>query len=177
MYKNTHLVLGGARSGKSSYAEKMAKELTCPVVYIATSNKSFAADDEEMLERIRHHQDARPSSWQTVEEPEQLAQALLEHSRADNCVLVDCLTLWLTNHLLKDSQLLSWQQAKQAFFQSLAALPGQVIFVSNEVGCGVVPMGKISRQFVDQAGWLHQELAAQAGHVSLVTAGLVQKLK
>lgn len=185
MTGNVQLILGGARSGKSRYAETLAVESDLPVIYVATSNRHFTfqddqqddQQDEEMLARIEHHQNQRPSHWQTVEEPLDLAGILKQHSQKDNCLLVDCLTLWLTNHLLKDESLQGWQQAKQELLDVLPSLPGQVLLVSNEVGQGVVPLGKISRQFVDQAGWLHQEITQIADGMTFVTAGIPQKLK
>ncbi|WP_206355568.1 bifunctional adenosylcobinamide kinase/adenosylcobinamide-phosphate guanylyltransferase [Vibrio maerlii] len=166
------LVLGGARSGKSSYAERLATESRKPVTYIATSQ----AFDDEMAQRIQIHKSQRPAEWKVVEEPYELSKVLIEHSREDNCILVDCLTLWLSNCLF-GQDLKQWQEIKTEFLQTLETLPGQVLMVSNEVGCGVVPMGEVSRRFVDEAGWLHQAIAAQVEKVTLVTAGLPMKLK
>lgn len=168
----TELVLGGARSGKSSYAENVARASGKPVVYIATSE----VRDDEMARRVAMHQAQRPAEWLVVEEPLALSQALKAHSRADNCILVDCLTLWLSNCLFGDNET-GWEAYKAELLETLATLPGQVLLVSNEVGCGVVPMGEISRRFVDEAGWLHQAIAAQAEKVTLVTAGLPLSLK
>jgi adenosylcobinamide kinase/adenosylcobinamide-phosphate guanylyltransferase len=166
------LVLGGARSGKSSYAENVAQASGKKVIYIATSE----VRDEEMAQRVARHQAQRPSHWQLVEEPLQLARALTVNSRADNCILVDCLTLWLSNCLFAETGK-NWSAYKAELLAVLETLPGQVILVSNEVGCGIVPLGEINRQFVDQAGWLHQEIAAQAAKVTLVTAGIPMHLK
>ena len=166
------LVLGGARSGKSRYAENVAKCSAKEVIYIATSE----IRDQEMAERIARHKAQRPSEWLLIEEPFKLAQTLKENSRVDNCILVDCLTLWLSNCLFGETAT-SWEEYKAQLLDTLDSLPGQVILVSNEVGCGVVPMGKETRQFVDQAGWLHQEIAAKVAKVTLVTAGLPMCLK
>ncbi|WED24644.1 bifunctional adenosylcobinamide kinase/adenosylcobinamide-phosphate guanylyltransferase [Vibrio sp. JC009] len=166
------LVLGGARSGKSSYAENIAKASGKPVIYIATSE----VRDEEMAKRVELHQAQRPSEWKVIEQPLELSRALKESSTADNCILVDCLTLWLSNCLFGESGR-EWADYKAELLDTLASLPGQVLLVSNEVGCGVVPMGEISRRFVDEAGWLHQAIAAQVPKVTLVTAGLPMTLK
>jgi adenosylcobinamide kinase/adenosylcobinamide-phosphate guanylyltransferase len=166
------LVLGGARSGKSHYAEGVAKASNKPVIYIATSE----VRDNEMAQRVAIHQSQRPSEWQVIEEPFALASCLEDNSRVDNCILVDCLTLWLTNCLFGETQT-SWNDYKQQLLTTLANLPGQVILVSNEVGCGIVPMGEMSRQFVDQAGWLHQAIAALVPRVTLVTAGIPMHIK
>lgn len=166
------LVMGGARSGKSSYAEKQAKESGKPVIYIATSE----VRDEEMAERVRKHRAQRPDEWLVIEEPLELPQALQIFSKADNCILVDCLTLWLSNCLFGGSKT-GWEEYKARLLSTLEQLPGQVIFVSNEVGSGIVPMGEVSRKFVDEAGWLHQALAAQVNKVTLVVAGLPLSLK
>ncbi|WP_413110265.1 bifunctional adenosylcobinamide kinase/adenosylcobinamide-phosphate guanylyltransferase [Thaumasiovibrio sp. DFM-14] len=166
------LVLGGARSGKSSYAEQIAKSSGKTVVYIATSE----VRDDEMAQRVMLHQAQRPHDWAVIEEPFELAKALTAHSRENNCILVDCLTLWLSNSLFRQTER-DWTEIKQELLDVLASLPGQVLLVSNEVGCGVVPMGKETRQFVDEAGWLHQAIAKQASKVTLVTAGLPLRLK
>jgi len=166
------LVLGGARSGKSRYAESVAKASNKPVIYIATSE----VRDDEMAQRVAIHQSQRPTEWQVIEEPFALANMLHLHSHVDNCILVDCLTLWLSNCLFGQTQT-PWEDYKQQLLSTLKTLPGQVILVSNEVGCGIVPLGEMSRQFVDQAGWLHQAIAAQVPKVTLVTAGIPMHIK
>ncbi|ABV88692.1 bifunctional adenosylcobinamide kinase/adenosylcobinamide-phosphate guanylyltransferase [Shewanella pealeana] len=179
-----HLVLGGARSGKSRFAEAQVQAYLANVTvnngseascfYLATAQ----ALDAEMNERIRHHQTQRQSDtipWNTIECPLALTAALKSHDTDNSIILVDCLTLWLTNHLLQKQD--SWQQVKAEFLQSLSELKGTVVLVSNEVGCGIVPMGEINRRFVDEAGWLHQDIAAIADRVTLVTAGLPLSLK
>ncbi|ABZ78001.1 cobalbumin biosynthesis protein [Shewanella halifaxensis HAW-EB4] len=173
-----HLVLGGARSGKSRFAEAQVAELQNNVdsecFYFATAQ----ALDSEMAQRIRHHQTQRESdtiNWRAIECPLELTAALKVHASANSIILVDCLTLWLTNHLLKPED--DWQLVKAGFLQTLTELPGNVILVSNEVGCGIVPLGELNRRFVDEAGWLHQEIAAIADRVTLVTAGLPLCLK
>jgi len=166
------LVIGGARSGKSRYAENTAIGSGKPVIYIATSE----VRDNEMAARVATHKAQRPSHWLVIEEPLKLAQVLKENSREDNCILVDCLTLWLSNCLFTESDNI-WADYKKALLDVLVELPGQVILVTNEVGCGIIPMGEMTRQYVDQAGLLHQDIAAQVNKVTLVTAGLPLSLK
>ena len=166
------LVLGGARSGKSAYAEKMAKASGLQLCYIATA----IAGDTEMQTRIIHHQTQRSGHWTTIEEPISLAKTLQEYASAETCILVDCLTLWLSNNLLSEDHHL-WEQEKHALLDLLPSLPGQVIMVSNEVGMGIVPLGEINRCFIDEVGWLHQSIAQFADKVTLVTAGLPLSLK
>lgn len=166
------LVIGGARSGKSRYAEGVAKSSGKPVIYVATSE----VRDSEMAKRVEMHKQQRPSEWQVIEEPFKLAETLIQYSNKENCLLVDCLTLWLSNCLFGESGT-SWSDYKTQLLATLNQLPGQVVLVTNEVGCGVVPMGEMSRQYVDEAGWLHQAIAAQVDKVTLVTAGLPMHLK
>ena len=166
------LILGGARSGKSRLAEKLAAESGCAVTYIATSQPL----DGEMNQRVRHHRERRPAHWALIEEPIELARVLREHARADACLLVDCLTLWLTNLLmLEDLQRLNAE--RDALLECLAELPGEILFVSNETGMGVVPLGELTRRYVDEAGWLHQALAERCQRVVLTVAGLPLTLK
>lgn len=142
------------------------------VTYIATSQPL----DEEMRQRIAHHRQRRPAHWQLVEEPLALARTLREYAAAERCLLVDCLTLWLTNLLLQeDEQRL--EQERQALLEVLGELPGRLILVSNETGLGVVPMGELSRRYVDEAGWLHQALARRSDRVQFCVAGLPMLLK
>ena len=166
------LILGGARSGKSRLAEKLAAESGCAVTYIATSQPL----DGEMNERVRHHRERRPGHWALIEEPIELARVLSDNARADACLLVDCLTLWLTNLLmLEDPQRLNAE--RDALLECLADLPGEIVFVSNETGMGVVPLGELTRRYVDEAGWLHQALAERCQRVVLTVAGLPLTLK
>ncbi|MGP0013183.1 bifunctional adenosylcobinamide kinase/adenosylcobinamide-phosphate guanylyltransferase [Pseudomonas sp.] len=166
------LILGGARSGKSRLAERLAAESTLPVTYIATSQPL----DGELNERVALHRQRRPAHWQLIEEPLELARVLGENAAADTCLLVDCLTLWLTNLLmLDDAERLKVE--REALLQSLAQLPGEIIFVSNETGLGIVPLGELTRRYVDEAGWLHQALAERCQRVVLTVAGLPLTLK
>lgn len=166
------LILGGSRSGKSSLAEQGASESGLAVTYIATAT----AGDGEMAARIAQHQSRRPAHWSIVEEPLRLAQALQQHASPDRCLLVDCLTLWLTNLLCANDEAL-FQSERAAFLKALPALPGHIILVSNEVGMGIVPMGELSRRFSDEAGWLNQEAARICERVTLMVAGLPYPLK
>jgi len=166
------LILGGARSGKSALAERLAAASGHEVVYVATAQ----AHDEEMAARIAHHRAQRPSHWLSVEEPLALAATLQAHTRPGRCVLVDCLTLWVSN-LLGSPDADSFERERDALLKLMPSLKGQVLLVSNEVGLGVVPMGELTRRFVDEAGRLHQALAAQCERVVFVAAGLPLPLK
>ena len=166
------LILGGARSGKSRLAEKLATDSALNVTYIATSQPL----DGEMNARIAHHRERRPSEWGLIEEPIELARVLKENATPNHCLLVDCLTLWLTNLLmLEDPDRLNLE--REALLQTLATLSGEIIFVSNETGLGVVPLGELTRRYVDEAGWLHQALAERCQRVVLTVAGLPLTLK
>ncbi|MVW64509.1 bifunctional adenosylcobinamide kinase/adenosylcobinamide-phosphate guanylyltransferase [Massilia sp. NEAU-DD11] len=178
------LVLGGARSGKSGLAERLARASGKDVVYVATSY----AGDAEMAARIAHHRARRPAGWTTVEEATALAATLRTLCAPGRIVLVDCLTLWLTNLMFSTQRefpevgpidlpplffderaaLLDWLDAKPA---------GDVVFVSNETGMGIVPYGAVSRAFVDEAGRLNQDVAARCDRVLFVAAGLPLVLK
>ncbi len=166
-----HLILGGVRSGKSRYAEQQAGSSGKTVIYLATAQ----ALDAEMAQRIVLHRRRRPGHWQVVEEPLALADALAKHAGPGHCLLVDCLTLWLSNLLhAGDARL---ERERKALLDCLPALPGEILLVSNEVGQGIVPLGELNRRFCDEAGRLHQALAACCERVTLMTAGLPQCLK
>ncbi|MBD8706909.1 bifunctional adenosylcobinamide kinase/adenosylcobinamide-phosphate guanylyltransferase [Pseudomonas sp. CFBP 13711] len=166
------LILGGARSGKSRLAEKLASDSGLDVIYIATSQPL----DGEMNQRVAVHRERRPAEWGLVEEPVELARVLRENAGEGRCLLVDCLTLWLTNLLmLDDPQRLVHE--REALLDGLAELPGEIIFVSNETGLGVVPLGELTRRYVDEAGWLHQALAERCQRVVFTVAGLPMILK
>lgn len=184
--KQRTLVFGGARSGKSAQAEKLASAGGKPVIYIATAR----AGDEEMAARIAAHRDQRGAqyaSWRTVEEPLALGEAMERNSAAGNLVLVDCLTVWLTNLLLAEradypevgriEAPARFVQERAHFLQALAQAKGEIVLVSNEVGMGIVPQGAISRWFVDEAGRLNQAVAAICERVQFVAAGLPLELK
>ena len=166
------LILGGTRSGKSRLAEKLADESGLEVVYVATSQ----ALDGEMTARVAEHRARRPGHWVLVEEPLALARVLREQAAPNRCLLVDCLTLWLTNLLLlEDTQRLTAE--REALLACIGQLPGRILLVSNESGLGVVPLGELTRRYVDEAGWLHQALAERSQRVVFSVAGLPMVLK
>ena len=165
------LILGGARSGKSALAQQRAGQSGLAVTYIATAQVL----DKEMADRIALHRQARPAGWRLVEEPLALAQTLQANAAADRCLLVDCLTLWLSNLLAAGGERLRYE--KQALLETLPILPGYLILVSNEVGQGIVPVNPLARRFRDEAGWLHQALARCCERVTLTVAGLPLTLK
>jgi len=162
------LVLGGARSGKSRYAESLITALPPPWAYVATAE----ALDHEMAVRIRAHRARRGPSWRTVEAPRHLCQAL--SSNANMPVLVDCLTLWLSNLVLADADI---DAEIERFEKALADAPAPVTLVANEVGSGIVPEHALGRRFRDLQGILNQRMAARADRVVLMVAGLPLALK
>lgn len=166
------LILGGARSGKSALAERLAGGSGRDVVYVATAQ----AGDAEMAARIAHHRARRLSQWLCVEEPLHLAEVLREYAREDRCILVDCLTLWLSN-LLGDDDARCFERERDRLLDVLPGLQGDILLVSNEVGLGIVPMGALTRRFLDEAGRLHQAIAAISERVLFVAAGLPLALK
>lgn len=165
------LILGGIRSGKSRYAETLARAAAQPVTYIATAT----VQDDEMRRRVEAHRERRPIDWRIVEEPLALAEALLRQAARDRFVIVDCLTLWLTNLLHADEA--RFEHERAALVTVLPALAGNVAFVSNETSMGIVPLGALSRRFSDEAGRLHQDLAQRCERVVLMVAGLPLTLK
>ena len=170
------LVLGGARSGKSSYAEKLVTATGLPVTYIATAQ----VYDDEFKARVQHHKDRRSASWALIEEPHHLTEALARIASPNQCVIVDCLTLWLAQWICADCnppKNSSWQSERDAFLKLLPNLLGTIILVSNEVGMGIVPLGEINRQFQDEQGRLNQAVANIANKVSFIAAGLPINLK
>ncbi len=165
------LVLGGARSGKSSHAEKLARETGLARVYVATAQ----AYDDEMRERIARHQaDRAEDGWRTIEEPIGLAAVIAQNATPDTVLLIDCLTLWLSNIMLGGRDVAAMQAALISILQSAK---GPVILVSNEVGMGIVPETKLGRDFRDAQGRLNQAVAAVVPRVVFVAAGLPLVLK
>jgi adenosylcobinamide kinase / adenosylcobinamide-phosphate guanylyltransferase len=165
------LVLGGARSGKSGFAERLVEASGLPMHYVATGR----AFDEEMRNRIAHHQAARQGKgWTTHEEPLDLVGLLRHIDAPTRAILVDCLTLWVTNLMLEGRDI-------AAEFAALAALlpdvQARLVFVSNEVGLGIVPENRMARDFRDHAGRLHQIVAEKSAEVYFVAAGLPLKMK
>lgn len=166
------LILGGVRSGKSRLAERLATESRLPVTYIATAT----IEDEEMRARIAAHQVRRPDHWRIIEEPLQLASVLTQQANEERCLLVDCLTLWLTNLLIHaDTSRFATERA--AFLNALPCITGKLILVSNETNMGITPMGELSRRYCDEAGQLHQAIAHHCEQVVLTVAGLPLMLK
>lgn len=163
------LVTGGARSGKSHQAERLARGTGLARRYIATAT----VWDDEMAARIARHIEDRGEGWETIEAPLDLGPALAA-APADSVTLIDCATLWLTNHLLAEHDLAA---EADRLLAALAACPGPVIVVTNEVGWGIVPENALARAFRDEQGRLNQRLAAQAGLVVAVIAGLPLALK
>ena len=170
------LILGGARSGKSGYAENIAIESGKTLIYIATAK----ALDEETQQRVAHHKKHRSGlGWKTIEEPLALAACLKKWAKPDSIILVDCLTMWITN-LLSENEIN--EEARlykeiEALLACINTLPCDVIFVSNEVSMGIIPMGELTRKYVDEAGRLHQQLAQKVDNVTLMVAGLPHKIK
>ncbi len=162
-------VLGGARSGKSAFAESLVGAAPRPV-YLATAQ----ALDDEMVEKIRLHRARRGDRWLTVEEPLDIVDALRRHAGRDNPVLLDCLTLWVSNlmHAGRDVDTES-----QHLLESLATLKGPVVCVSNEVGLGVMPENALSRRYLNHLGRLHQNIAEQAARVYFLVAGIPMLIK
>jgi adenosylcobinamide kinase/adenosylcobinamide-phosphate guanylyltransferase len=172
-----HLILGGARSGKSRFALEQVKQLSektdLPVTFIATAMST----DPEMAQRITIHKSERPNYWRLAEVPLDLNLLLAEIEYSPKQILlIDCLTLWLNNQLFEYPE----QNFKILFSELLDALQAcqcDIFLVSNEVGLGIIPMGELSRKFVDQAGWLNQALAASVDKVTFIAAGLPMNLK
>jgi len=164
------LILGGARSGKSRYAEKLAEDQPGGCIYIATAG----AGDGEMAARIRRHRERRGARWRTIEEPLALTDAIVREAAPGHIVLVDCLTLWLANLMAADRDIAA---ETASLIAALGTANGPVILVSNEVGQGIVPDNALARAFRDHAGLLHQEVAAASSRVVMVAAGLPLVLK
>jgi adenosylcobinamide kinase/adenosylcobinamide-phosphate guanylyltransferase len=164
------LILGGARSGKSARAERLVSVSGLQPVYVATAQPL----DEEMRDRIERHRRARGAAWRTVEEPLALPGLIAAEAGPGRALLVDCLTLWLTNLMVAGRDV---EGESDRLLAALAAAHGPVVLVSNEVGLGVVPRDAMSRAFVDHAGRLHQRVAARADWVQLMAAGLALDLK
>jgi adenosylcobinamide kinase/adenosylcobinamide-phosphate guanylyltransferase len=166
------LILGGIRSGKSRYAAELARAQARPVTLIATARVL----DDEMAARIEAHRMSRPPDWILVEEPTRLAAALGENAGPTRTVIVDCLTLWLTNLLCsEDAQAL--KRESDLLLDVFPTLSGSCVLVSNEVGFGIIPVNALARRFADEAGVLHQQLAAMCDSVVLMAAGLPITLK
>lgn len=167
------LILGGVRSGKSRLAETRALESGLEVIYLATAR---ACGDAEFQRRIEQHRRRRPAHWQTVEEPVALADCLLRLAAGQRCIIIECLTLWLTNLLCEDEGA-RFEAQCEALLAALRQAPGTIIMVSNECGLGISPLGELTRRFVDEAGQLHQRLASLCDRVTFTVAGLPLSVK
>ncbi|MGX2030495.1 bifunctional adenosylcobinamide kinase/adenosylcobinamide-phosphate guanylyltransferase [Methylocaldum gracile] len=166
------LILGGVRSGKSRLAEKRAVDSGLAVTYIATAR----VGDEGMRQRVEDHRRRRPPDWDLVEEPLELAVALGARAAEGRCLIVDCLTLWLTQ-LLCETDAARLARERDALIEALPGLPGHIILIGNETNMGVLPPGELSRRYCDEAGLLHQALAGVCDRVILTVAGLPLVLK
>ncbi|MGV3551994.1 bifunctional adenosylcobinamide kinase/adenosylcobinamide-phosphate guanylyltransferase [Rhizobium sp.] len=164
------LVLGGARSGKSAFAERLVAQIGLSRHYLATGR----AWDEEMRERIARHQADRGEGWQTHEEPVELVRHLEMLDEPDNVILVDCLTLWVTNLMMEERDMAAETARLAAYLPRARA---RLVLVSNEVGLGIVPENRMARDFRDHSGRLHQAVAAHAAEVYFIAAGLPLKMK
>ncbi|MEM7291437.1 MAG: bifunctional adenosylcobinamide kinase/adenosylcobinamide-phosphate guanylyltransferase [Pseudomonadota bacterium] len=164
------LVLGGARSGKSAFAESLVIDSGLKPIYLATGR----AFDDEMVERIERHQTRRGDEWETIEEPLALVDALSHAAIPGRVILVDCLTLWVTNLMMAEANV---EREADHLAEYMKEAKSPIVFVSNEVGQGIVPDNQMAREFVDLSGLVHQRLAAAANHVYFVTAGIANKLK
>ena len=174
----TIFITGGVRSGKSRFAEQITHNFGAPLCYLATAQPL----DDEMDHRIAKHQQRRGDAWHTIEEPLQLAETLANHDGTCNAVLIDCLTLWLSNLLMLHEYL--GEKAEERILEdvlhlaeTLRAMTTPVVIVSNEVGMGIVPENRLARIFRDIAGQANQIIAAAADEVWLVASGIPLKLK
>jgi adenosylcobinamide kinase / adenosylcobinamide-phosphate guanylyltransferase len=161
------LITGGARSGKSRYAEERARQLGERLLYLATAE----AQDEEMLQRITAHKKRRDDRWTTLEEPMELAAALLGQRGKADCVLVDCLTLWLSNLLTRRNEKAAAAKVEE-LVETLPQLDFHLILATNEVGWAIVPDNPLARQFRDLSGWANQRIARAADEVVLMITGI-----
>jgi adenosylcobinamide kinase/adenosylcobinamide-phosphate guanylyltransferase len=167
MTKEVILISGGARSGKSRYAEQRAVEMSAIPLYVATGE----ANDEEMAQRIAEHRKRRGKLWRTIEEPLELTEALLAQRGKTDCALVDCLTLWISNLLIRHDDKHASEKVEE-LIEKLPQLDFHLLFVTNEVGWGIVPDNPLARKFRDIAGWTNQRVAQAANEVILMVAGI-----
>lgn len=165
-------ITGAVRSGKSSFAIKLAKESNKQIVFLASCNPL----DEEMKKRVKRHRQQRPKTWKTVEEPIEVA-AVIEKAKKNQLIIFDCLTLWISNILLKDQKQTLIKKRIIGLIEVLKHTPATVLVVSNEVGWGVVPENKLARSFRDIVGITHQQIAKVSDEVYLIVAGQQLKLK
>jgi adenosylcobinamide kinase/adenosylcobinamide-phosphate guanylyltransferase len=167
MSKEVILITGGARSGKSWYAEQRALKMGGRRLYVATAE----AKDEEMAQRIAAHRKRRGNQWRTVEEPLELTAALVAQGGKTDCALVDCLTLWISNLLIRQEEKHTLQKVDE-LIEKLPQLDFHLLLVTNEVGWGIIPDNPLARKFRDLAGWTNQRVAQAADEVILMVAGM-----
>lgn len=167
------LILGGVKSGKSREAERLATNSKLDVTVLATAR----ADDAEMRNRIAMHQSSRPANWGLIEEPVAIGKALQQscQSTAPQCVILDCLTLWMTQIIELPDDLFNAE--RESLLNAMDCINGELVIVSNESGLGVTPIGNLSRRYLDEIGLLHQTMASKADRVLFMIAGLAQELK
>jgi len=167
------LVLGGCRSGKSSHALQLAESMGQGRIFVATC----VPRDEEMQARVKRHQQERDATWTTLEVPVDLAGAIRKHSPAAEVMLVDCLTLWLSNLLMQDPDVDRIRAGIQALAEAVQSAPNELVLVSNEVGAGIVPENRLARRYRDLAGWANQAMAAVCDRVVWTVAGIPVTIK
>jgi adenosylcobinamide kinase/adenosylcobinamide-phosphate guanylyltransferase len=166
--KETVLVIGGCRSGKSSYALELAEQIPGQKIFVATC----MPHDKEMEKRVLRHKKQRSQAWTTLEEPVRLPEAISQNSRKENVILVDCLTLWISNLVLENNDQKNIDRHIRKLIQSLEKAECPIILVSNEVGTGIVPENRLARRFRDIAGFTNQKVAACANKVIWMVAGI-----
>ena len=167
--KKIILITGGARSGKSRYAEQLARSLTSNPVYVATAH----IWDKEFGERVRRHQERRGPEWTTIEEEKQLSR----HNLAGRVAVIDCITLWCTNYFFEMKDVDATLDALKDEFDRFTAPEATYIFVTNEIGMGGVSDNDVQRRFTDLQGWMNQYVASKADEVVLMVAGIPVKIK
>ena len=168
------LILGGIRSGKSRFAEQLAATSQLPVTYVATAEA--IKNDDAWQTRIQRHRDRRPTDWRCIEEPIDLASVIVAHRDDSVCLLIDCLSVWMSNLLLRDDDALMRQQQAR-LLDAVTRYRGELLMVSAESNMGVIPMGDLTRRYCDYIGELHQQLAAHCHKVVMIHAGLPLYLK
>jgi adenosylcobinamide kinase/adenosylcobinamide-phosphate guanylyltransferase len=173
MNKKMIFITGGARSGKSYFAQELAQKFTGPKAYLATAQ----ALDEEMTERIRRHQKSRPSDWQTLEEPLEVADCIRMKGDHFDLILLDCLTLWISNLMMAGWQEKKILEAGDRLVEACRGAKCSLILVGNEVGMGIVPDNPQARLFRDLSGLMQQKIAREADEVYFLVSGLAQKIK
>jgi adenosylcobinamide kinase/adenosylcobinamide-phosphate guanylyltransferase len=167
------LVIGGCRSGKSSHALQLAESMGPRRIFVATC----VPHDDEMRERVDQHQQARSDSWHTLEVPVNLAEAIEDHGPSTDVILVDCLTLWLSNLLMQTQNMAQIRGRIDNLAKAVASAPSAVVLVSNEVGAGIVPENRLARRYRDLAGWANQAMAAACNRVIWIVAGIPVTVK